>query len=462
MKEEFDAYILFNKPDDASNTRLVGWENDIVKHLTVILQRLKKKTAVIDANINNDEDNNITSIASQYACIIIQSPGAIENLDPTIATELLSQNKIIKLTTSSSTAENTLQDAPEIILYDVNSDKNNPTLLSASSPANQAIYWQKLTDLAYEVKNIIDLQSKKPSNEKPGIFLADTSIDQQYNRDIIQRELSQYGFRIFPEKPLPSEYEKLKVELNSILDNTRLSIHIIGNQYNNILKDADISKTEAQNKIASEYYENKVKKNLSRLIWISPELKIKDPRQEKFIASLSKDPKELFGGEIIQTPLEVLKTIINRNLRENQIDIAKKGPQKSIYIIHDINEHESIKPLVKELETTSIHVITSLADKKDVNSVQLHRQNLVNAEGVIIYYNSINPFWLSSKLSDIMKAPGYGKTRPFAAKAIISGSKAKNININTNSNIQVIEQKDESWKKNLESFVNQIHTIKYE
>ena len=49
---------------------------------------------------------------------------------------------------------------------------------------------------------------------------------------------------------------------------------------------------------------------------------------------------------------------------------------------------------------------------------QYHRDNLVNCDAALIYYGQASQLWLRLKMSDLLKAPGWGRTRPMLAQAI--------------------------------------------
>jgi hypothetical protein len=53
------------------------------------------------------------------------------------------------------------------------------------------------------------------------------------------------------------------------------------------------------------------------------------------------------------------------------------------------------------------------------NLVNIHKENLVHCDAALIIYGHSNRFWLSSKMKDLMKAPGFGREHPLAAKGLI-------------------------------------------
>jgi hypothetical protein len=52
-----------------------------------------------------------------------------------------------------------------------------------------------------------------------------------------------------------------------------------------------------------------------------------------------------------------------------------------------------------------------------------HINNLLSADAVLIYKGESTMDWLNSKIRDLVKAPGFGKSKPFRAVEIISAQK---------------------------------------
>ena len=53
-------------------------------------------------------------------------------------------------------------------------------------------------------------------------------------------------------------------------------------------------------------------------------------------------------------------------------------------------------------------------------SISEHIKNLLMADAVLIYKGNSTMEWLNSKIRDLVKTPGYGKSKPFRAVEIIS------------------------------------------
>ena len=49
---------------------------------------------------------------------------------------------------------------------------------------------------------------------------------------------------------------------------------------------------------------------------------------------------------------------------------------------------------------------------------EYHQENLVQCDGALIYYGAADEFWVERKLSDLRKAFGLGRARPYVANAV--------------------------------------------
>ncbi|MFW6328246.1 MAG: hypothetical protein ACOC2F_08055, partial [Bacteroidota bacterium] len=210
--------------------------------------------------------------------------------------------------------------------------------------------WEKLIDLAFDVHASISLAGSSDSH-KATIFLAETTNDQDLYRDKIERELKHRGFKVLPETPLPTSLDDLKNELTNIVAQSDLSIHIMGGIYGDYIKSGAYSLIDLQNRIVREVLEKGTnKKKLKRIIWIPPYLKIPDQRQELYLRRLKREETDE-STEIIQAPLEDLKSTISKTLR-NKDKIAREQlrDKKSVYIIHDYKNTSLIPEIESQIK----------------------------------------------------------------------------------------------------------------
>jgi len=292
-------------------------------------------------------------------------------------------------------------------------------------PNKDQKYWDKLEDLAQEVQQFLEMM-KSPAKDgeekekKKSVYLAETTSDLTHERDKIKRELEQHGYRTFPDEQLPINTTILETKIRSYIKTCRLSVHLIGTNYGFIPEEETSKRSvvRVQFEVAAEFSTNT---NFTRIIWLPPGLKPKEPEQEKFIEHLRNDPQAHKGAEILETPLEELKTIIHEKLRNgrqtHEQTHFKDGPT-TIYFIHDQTDKNFIEPIKDYLFKKDYEVICPLFEGDETQLRKDHNENLVQCDAVLIHYGDTNPFWLRSKQRDLLKALGLGRSKPFLAKAI--------------------------------------------
>ncbi len=292
-------------------------------------------------------------------------------------------------------------------------------------PNKDQKYWDKFEDLAQEIQQFLEMMKSPVKNgekkeKKESIYIAETTSDLTYERDKIKRELEQHGYKILPDIQLPLQAPILETTVRSYIKTCRLSVHLIGTNYGLIPEEEAFKRSvvRVQFEVAAEFSTNA---NFTRIIWLPPGLKPKEPEQEKFIEYLRNDPQAQKGAEILETPLEELKTIIHeklRNGRQTHEETPIKDGPTTIYFIHDQSDKNFITPVKDYLFKKGYEVICSLFEGDETQLREDHQENLKQCDAVLIYYGSAKQNWLRFKQGDLRKAPGLGRSRPFLAKAI--------------------------------------------
>lgn len=427
MHFEYDIFLSYK----TSNEEVKEWINNFKNHLSKVLSQLfnKKINIVVSTDIKNSSEVMMTTGA--FIAIITKDyiNDSIENSFLNEFNHISKGKRIFKITKENIKLDEQTELLKQLIAYDFYPAEmaNNQKITQDKffKTEGERLYWLKVVDLAYAVYNatITDTSLNKLKNTSTSVFVAEVSSDQEKYRDNIVRELQYYGYTILPEKSLPNntiDFEQIVIENAS---KSKLSIHILGESYGESMPNSNaISKVELQHAILNDV--NK-KTGIERLIWVNPELKNFDEKQSAFLQNLKKDIETLKGAELIQTPLEIFKTIINNKLsgsfegRKNKINKVKSN-SKSIYLINGKEDTEKVKQLQKWITNNGYDLITSDFDGKRGEIVEKHRAKLVNCDGAIVYYAHSNPQWIKMKIQDLVKAPGFGRTKPMNFTAVYS------------------------------------------
>lgn len=449
MSFKYDLYIIF--PDSGDKDIAKSWISNFKSFLEILLEKLlKRKISIVLCNDKNAGEAK--NGASSYILILDDNhlnkkyQDELNEIVKLVKTGF--EKRIYKVFTTKLDSPALPQSLMQLINYNfyrIDAETGNTIdFLEIKGDKDEKLFWLKLVDLTYDIYNNIiklnNIEKEKIANSLKTIFLAETREDQFENRDIIKRELLQHGYNLVPDKHLNLAEKNFKDNLKQYLDESCMAIHIISENYNQDQTEEN-SICAIQNTFAATYYTELEKQNkehdLQRIIWISPDLNLKTEKQRNQIAKLKQNAEALTGAEVVQTPIELLKTVIHNRLNENyiagkkerSIKINKKSKNDilSVYLIYDKTDTENIKSVSKYFEDYNFEILRTSFDGNEYELIKQHKSKLVKCDIVLIYSN-INHEWLISKLKDIKKSPGFGRKKPFLSKIIYYLDKQK-INI---------------------------------
>jgi hypothetical protein len=318
--------------------------------------------------------------------------------------------------------------------------------------------WQRLIDLAYDISGSLlpkdaETAISGSATKKTAVFLAETTQDQENVRDNIKRELIQSGYKVLPINPLPASPDLAKDIIIKSIEQSELAIHIMGNEYGEIMTGSDVSLMEFQ---LDTVLKNDTVSGLDEIIWLPPDLKPESDSHNQYIDRLRKTALSGKSSEVIQAPVEVLKTMVRKRLsgtsqhtKTESESVIAKG--KFLYLIHEFDCIQDVKKITSDFQEGNIQIVDSNRLGSVENPVKWHRENLVACDGVLIYYPGDNAPWINSKLVDIVKAPGYGRTKPFREKIILVRDKFKD-SLNNIANVDIVEMKNDFQQNIINTF----------
>jgi len=277
--------------------------------------------------------------------------------------------------------------------------------------------------LAYDIASSLQLENigieSKSNYKQRSVFLGLTTFDQQQAREDIKRELQHYGFRVLPYNRLPQIGEEFEKALIQNLDKADTVVQLMGSQYGEMLKGTKYSLPDYQNRIIREYQQKDENSRINRFIWIPQNSKISDQRQALYLKRMRRDDATI-NTEIIESPLETFKTILSSKLENSNHTVRIEYENISkVYILTEEDELHEFEDLYSTLTLSGLKVM-QLDFGVQVGIYARHLQFLRDADAIVIFQLSENQFWLNSKLRDIIKSPGIGRTKPFKKVVIVT------------------------------------------
>ena len=305
-------------------------------------------------------------------------------------------------------------------------------------------YWMKLIDLSFDISRYLSLKSKiteeKNINKREKtVYLAEVGKDLIIQRDMIRRELRSHGFEVLPKNTITGNRSEMEMTIKDNLSNSRLSLHLIGEDYGASIEGHDLSLVDLQNEIANEYSGdltkesiNNEKKKFGRLIWISQSIKNVTERQKIFIENIKTKAALYEETEVLEVDMEEMKSIVieeietggrfhshsvNREISGYQ-EPSKTDSSKIIYLILDKEDSEEGQVIAKALKKKGFRVVQPIFEGELVDVRYIHQENLKRCDAAIIYFGNTSESWIKTKLQDLMKSPGFGRVKKMIAKAV--------------------------------------------
>jgi hypothetical protein len=475
MKFEKDIFISYAHLDDESLVESQnGWITEFHRVLSIRLGQVLGRKPIIWRDLelhgNHIFDQQIVDQFSQVAIMIsiitpryTKSDWCIREVnefyaacEKNIGFNVNNQGRIFKIIKTPVKVEQHPEIIQNILGYEFfTTDPNSGRireLAQISGQPTDRLYWDKLDDIANDIATFLESieskdgntsDSKGDSSEKLKIYLAESSYETKELRDNLRRELQNSGCEIYPNKQLPFIESELVGNVSTFLNDTELSIHLIGENYGLIPEGTQKSIVEIQNELASST-SNKV--GLQRLIWMPEGLQPKEERQKSFVNNIKEGVSGIEGADVIISSLESFKEIIldkitaikNAKIKEvaiieNEVETQKQivedkntNPKSHlkgiVYLIHDLLDADQVGPLESFLYDSGFEVMVPLFHGEESDIRNDHIENLKICDAAIVYYGKANELWLRSKMRDFLKISGYGRENPIAVKAIYLGA----------------------------------------
>ena len=436
MSEQADIYISFSDEDNVSAKETMGWVSQVSQFLAEFLKHLLDRK--VNIVLRSDKPKEVAAKTFIYVLSEnnIGSKSTIKEFDSYLSAvkDVTKMFKALKSPVPRADQPEVLQEEIAYRLYEKTIDTKGK-----GSNETESIAWLRLVDLAYaiygQIADIDGISKKDDQGTNRNVFLAEVSVDQEHNHDQIKRELLMHGYKVLPDRPIPDKAEEAIQRINNYLSDSIMSVHIVGEEPGFVPDGSDTSIVEIQNTIAAQYCEKVYgddKTSVSgfnRLLWISPEIEFTNEQQKMEVDRLKQDMAALKGAEVIQTPLEVFKTVVMRRLEETVLmnatsETTASKSQKSVYIIYErsgIEVANKIEDIIMKDDLLALH---PLFEGDQLSLMDNHRSNLIDCDATIIVYDEENPSWISSKIKELKKAPGFGREKPFLFKTIIMKSVA--------------------------------------
>lgn len=297
-------------------------------------------------------------------------------------------------------------------------------------------FWERLTDLAYDLKIMLFDKIKLEVSESRSntIFLAEVSPDQYKNRDRLRRELQLSGYHILPDFPLPLGLKDFEDEVRNMLEKSVMSINIMGELYGNSPDGSDYSYQELQNRLFSDVSKKlfgfaDVQPKISRVVWMQPIFDPYDEKQVQYIKRLRRDISVAKDSELIQSTILDLKNIVDQKfaLLKAPLNNLLIAEDTGVLLIADDYRDVACTAVKEELQQASLKLtlLKNLANSHSEMSGIV--DELKRFSNVLVLNTKGDNAWLQSILNLLARSKGYIGAVTSATVGLLSPSQVKKI-----------------------------------
>ncbi len=323
--------------------------------------------------------------------------------------------KILRSPNNDCAQPHTFKPVSGYNFYEFSGNKNSSVSLDFENTDQNVKAWKLILDLAFNLKDDLEKDKVKESALKKSVYLSPCSTDLISVRDEFKRELINRNFNVLPESNNIPNVEKFEEVTLENISNSLLVIQLLGAKYGNSIKGKSGSYLEFENTLINNSSESGIE--FSRIIWIPNSIKHFEPKQELFINRIKKN---LTGKNsfVYHTSKDEFKELLLNTLDSELSETNKTSASgELVYLISPNSEEKNI--LKEKLITNHLNVV-SLNETNSQTAYKEHLQYLTNSDHVLIYWKNHDSYWLNSKMSDLIKAPGLGREKPFKSITIFT------------------------------------------
>lgn len=278
--------------------------------------------------------------------------------------------------------------------------------------------------LVGQFADVPDHEGRSVEDEvKPRIYLAQCGTNRKYDREQILGDLKSHGYVVLPKEDLPEDEAGYVAEVERLLAECQLSIHLIGSGYGTV-PDGDSQKSTVvlQNEIAVKLSR---KDALLRVISLPEGTCSTNVTQQAFIDALLKNSEMQFGADLVTGDLQtligtihaVLKKIAQPKLFQPSAPCGDQQSRKTVHVLHDEKDGKDVIPLLKYLIAKGCEISRPIFTGEDTGKVREPNQALyMKCDAVILFYGTGDQTWKYYQETELKKMRGLRGDKPLLAE----------------------------------------------
>jgi hypothetical protein len=277
-------------------------------------------------------------------------------------------------------------------------------------------YWSTIFDLASDMSKTFKHLQNKISDQQ--VYLAETHFNLVPLRDLLIRDIQQSGYQAWPITVLNWNDPNAEERVMQTISKARFSVHLVHPFSEEGSSERWVDSIEARQLVLLGQVAAK-NRSLRVFIWLSGANRQSTSARQDVYEFLSHHLADVKHIEIIETPPDTFRTTLRKRMLNLLKQYRPTPLQDAVRSVYVISPDGSVPSYIEQsFRKNKIEALTLHSNGNNENLLEIHRRNLDQSDAVVICYNGYSESWFRSKVSDVMKAPGYGRQKPFSIKAV--------------------------------------------
>ncbi len=291
------------------------------------------------------------------------------------------------------------------------------------------------------------------------VFVASVSPEMSRFRDNLIVELQNNGFVAGPNLDLLDDMGSM----SEILGEYDIAIHILSdNETMHKPSGKGIEEQQilysVQHFISRKLFSDAENEMFKIFAW-HPKSRNETIFEEEHLSPHLRKIQQLEEVELLRTSYEDFKYYLFKNLDKSipvgiEEQYIKGDHNQSIYFLFDMPDSLEAGTYIDHLKKRGYVVYTPQFEGDLIENRQLHTNYLKKFDLAVIFANSASVNWVNMKIMDILKAPGLGREKEIAGKAVFMPAQKVKMCPLVQQGFEVIEYRVDQAEDQIDGFLN--------
>lgn len=287
---------------------------------------------------------------------------------------------------------------------------------------DKKIYLERLADLAFAVRELIELLQGETRPSAGTVYLAEAPSDATPRRDIVRRELQDRGYEVLPAQPIEWSSNDYAARIAADLARSSLSVHFVGIKPGVKPDDGacDCGSTQIQltAALAAPSLRDRV------IVW-APEFdaadvsRIDSPHRD-LVTALLDGAYAREGVELVHSR-EAFWDVMQERLCKTPEPPEPPAARPRVFLICHESDVATVGIIDAYLDNEGFEVLTPAFDADPETRLRIYRDFFAMSDAVLLYYGEASDAWFKQHYADLIRSSGEPGGRRKVQAAYVGG-----------------------------------------